>query len=140
MKGIFGSALVAMALSLASGAVLADTITLPTVTVVGISNDGARLACTGYECASFLESIGGIATSFHSPVTGMGEGGVSPATRELIEIYTHHMKQPAAAAPLLARLVDRHPHSPAAEWAKRELALLRAELHQGTPSRPDPAD
>jgi hypothetical protein len=74
MKRIFGSALVAMALCLASGIVLADTITLPTVTVVGISNDGARLACTGYECASFLESVGGVKT-FYAPMAGMGESG-----------------------------------------------------------------
>jgi hypothetical protein len=63
-----------MALCLASGIVLADTITLPTVTVVGISNDGARLACTGYECAAFLESIGGVKT-FNTPLAGMGESG-----------------------------------------------------------------
>lgn len=62
------------------------------------------------------------------------------ATRELIEIYTHHMKQPAAAAPLLARLAGRHPRTPAAEWAKRELALLRAELHQDDPARRDPVE
>jgi tetratricopeptide (TPR) repeat protein len=56
------------------------------------------------------------------------------ATRELIEIYTHRMKQPAAAAPHLARLAERHPGTTAAEWAARELALLRAEMHQGKSS------
>jgi tetratricopeptide (TPR) repeat protein len=62
------------------------------------------------------------------------------ATRELIEIYTHRMKQPAAAAPLLARLAGRHPQTPAAEWATRELALLRAELHGAKPAGTDPAE
>ena len=62
------------------------------------------------------------------------------ATRELVEVYTHRMKQPAAAAPLLARLAARHPDAPVAEWAKRELAVIRAELHQDAGTvRPDPA-
>ena len=61
------------------------------------------------------------------------------ATRELIEVYTHRMKQPAAAAPHLARLAARHPQTTAGEWAKRELAVLRAALHQDAePPRSDP--
>ena len=48
---------------------------------------------------------------------------------ELIEVYTHRLKQPAAAVPLLARLASRHPQTPAADWVKRELALVRAEVH-----------
>jgi hypothetical protein len=74
MKRIFASALVALGLSLATGGALATT-TLPKVTVVGTTIDQFNLACTGYECTSFLESIGGVPPGWHTPVAGMGESG-----------------------------------------------------------------
>ena len=49
--------------------------------------------------------------------------------RELIELYTHRMRQPARALPVLAQLVARHPNSPAAAWARTEMTAIRSELH-----------
>jgi len=74
MKGNFVTALTALVLCLSTGAALATT-TLPAVVVRGTSIDQYSLACTGYDCASFLESIGGISTSYRTPVAGMGDGG-----------------------------------------------------------------
>ena len=73
MKGIFASALAALGLCLATGSAIATT-TFPTVVVRGTTIDQYSLACTGYECSGFLESIGGV-SGFHTPVAGMGEGG-----------------------------------------------------------------
>ena len=66
---------------------------------------------------------------------GLPAGTDIMATRELIEVYTHRLKQPAPALPHLARLAARHPQTPAGAWATRELGALKAELN-----RSDPAD
>lgn len=52
------------------------------------------------------------------------------ATRELIEIYTHRLQTPTRALPDLARLAARHPHTPAAEWARRQLQEIKHEMRQ----------
>jgi tetratricopeptide (TPR) repeat protein len=52
------------------------------------------------------------------------------ALRELIEVHTHRIGQPRAAAPHLARLIARHPTTPAAEWARTELAALKASMRE----------
>jgi hypothetical protein len=52
------------------------------------------------------------------------------AMRELIEVYTHRLRTPEAALPHLARLHARHPNTPAGEWAKRELADLKARMRE----------
>jgi signal transduction histidine kinase len=50
------------------------------------------------------------------------------ATRELVEVYTHHMKTPRRALTDLARMAERHPGTPSAEWARREMAEIREQL------------
>jgi tetratricopeptide (TPR) repeat protein len=50
------------------------------------------------------------------------------AMREMIEVYTHRLRNPLAAAPHMARLAARHPDTPAGEWAKRELAEMKARM------------
>jgi tetratricopeptide (TPR) repeat protein len=54
------------------------------------------------------------------------------AMRELIEVYTHRLKQPVAALPHLARLAARHPNTPAGTWAKQELAQMKAQMREET--------
>ena len=63
-----------------------------------------------------------------SAIPSVPPGTDVAATRELIEVYTHRLRQPAAALPHMARLAARHPATPAGEWAKRELALAREQL------------
>lgn len=48
---------------------------------------------------------------------------LEPATevailREVVELYTHKLKTPGKALPFLARLSDKHPTHPAANWAR----------------------
>jgi hypothetical protein len=50
------------------------------------------------------------------------------ATQEIIEVYTHKLREPRRALPELARLADRFPDSPAAAAARRELHVLRQEM------------
>ncbi|HSJ09163.1 MAG TPA: tetratricopeptide repeat protein, partial [Longimicrobiales bacterium] len=50
------------------------------------------------------------------------------AMREIIEIYTHRLKTPRRALSDLARLADRHPDTPAGEWARREMAAIRETM------------
>jgi hypothetical protein len=69
--------------------------------------------------------------------------GIAPATdimaaRELIELYTHRLRDPARALPELARLVQRHPTSPVAMWARNELAELKTALQAKPDSTIDP--
>jgi tetratricopeptide (TPR) repeat protein len=47
-------------------------------------------------------------------------------SQEIIETHTGKLRQPAQAVPELARLAERFPSHPAAAWAKRRLAELRA--------------
>lgn len=51
-------------------------------------------------------------------------------TRELIEVYTHRLRRPRAAAPWLARLADRYPDTASGVWAKRELAEIKREMRE----------
>lgn len=46
-------------------------------------------------------------------------------TREIIELYTQRIGDPQRAIPELARLVDRFPHDPVSEWAKKEIVRFR---------------
>jgi tetratricopeptide (TPR) repeat protein len=45
--------------------------------------------------------------------------------REVVELYTHRMKQPAKALPILARLAEQQPDTPAGTWARTELRELK---------------
>jgi len=49
-------------------------------------------------------------------------------TQELIEVYTKRLGAPTRAIPELARLIDRFPNHPAADWARRERDRLRPTL------------
>ncbi len=49
-------------------------------------------------------------------------------TQEIIEIYTGKLDVPQKAIPELARLVDRFPQDPVADWAKEEIKRLREAL------------
>lgn len=60
-------------------------------------------------------------------------GALSPAedqlvSREIVEIWTARLKQPARAIPELARLAETAAGTPNGEWARAELAALRATL------------
>jgi hypothetical protein len=61
------------------------------------------------------------------------EADISPGedmlvTREVFEVYAHKLNEPRRAMPELARLVEKYPDSPAAEWARAELKSLRDEM------------
>ena len=45
--------------------------------------------------------------------------------RELTELFRHRIGAPARAAPLLARIAERHEGSPDGEWAREELADIK---------------
>ena len=56
--------------------------------------------------------------------------GITPplealTTRELVELYVLHLRQPRRAIPELARLAERHSDPSVAHWARQELASLR---------------
>ncbi|MGH7467102.1 MAG: tetratricopeptide repeat protein [Longimicrobiales bacterium] len=51
------------------------------------------------------------------------------AARELIELYTHRLRDPTRALPELARLAQRQPQTAAGGWARTELAELKRSLH-----------
>jgi len=48
--------------------------------------------------------------------------------RELVEIYRNRLGEPLRAAPELARLVERFGDAPVADWARRELRDVKAEV------------
>ena len=50
------------------------------------------------------------------------------AYRELAELYTHRLKQPQRALPVLAKLIDRHPSTPAAQWARAQMAETKQDM------------
>ncbi|MBW3553693.1 MAG: hypothetical protein KY466_09285 [Gemmatimonadetes bacterium] len=56
------------------------------------------------------------------------EGLEEVVTREIAEIHMNRLQQPERALPELARLLERHPSSPAAEWARRRMAELKREM------------
>ena len=45
--------------------------------------------------------------------------------RELTDLFRHRIGAPARAAPLLARIAERHEGSPDGEWAREELAKVK---------------
>ena len=45
--------------------------------------------------------------------------------RELTELFRHRIGAPARAAPLLARIAERHEDNPDGEWAREELAKVK---------------
>ena len=45
--------------------------------------------------------------------------------RELTELFRHRIGEPARAAPMLARIAERHEGSPDGEWALEELAKVK---------------
>ncbi len=44
--------------------------------------------------------------------------------REIVEIYTHRLGEPARAGPYLARIAEKYPETPDGQWAERELDEL----------------
>lgn len=48
--------------------------------------------------------------------------------RELAELYTHRLKQPERALPILARLADRHPDTTAGKWARNQMADIKQTM------------
>lgn len=50
--------------------------------------------------------------------------------RELIEVYTHKLRTPARALPYLARLAEKHPSHPVAEWARSQYRDIKAAMQQ----------
>lgn len=44
--------------------------------------------------------------------------------REIVEIYTHRLGEPARAGPYLARIAEKYPDTPDGQWAERELQEL----------------
>lgn len=49
-------------------------------------------------------------------------------TQEIIDIYTKKLDTPGKAIPELARIKERFPDHPSAQWASTEIARLRQEL------------
>jgi len=47
------------------------------------------------------------------------------ATQEIVEIYHKKLGAPTRAIPELARIIDRFPDDPVADWAREELARLK---------------
>lgn len=59
-------------------------------------------------------------------------------TREIVEIHVNRLDEPARALPELARLIERYPDSPGAEWARRRIAELRTQVWESVKEgRPD---
>jgi len=50
------------------------------------------------------------------------------ALRELIEVYTHRMREPARALPDLARLASKHGGTTSGEWARKQIADIKKEM------------
>lgn len=53
------------------------------------------------------------------------------ALREIIELRIHVLGTPRRALPDLARLAAQHPDTPAAAWARREMAEIRQSMQDG---------
>ena len=58
----------------------------------------------------------------------LGAGLEIQVSRELAELYSHKLKQPERALPVLARLADKHAHSPAAAWARAEISEIKQQM------------
>ena len=60
----------------------------------------------------------------------LDRGALTPESRafvlrELVELCVGKLENPAMAAPVLARYLERHPNDPGAEWASRELQRIK---------------
>ena len=64
------------------------------------------------------------------------EGRELLVTQEIIEIHSRRVGQPQRAIPELARLIDRFPGHPVADWARREMARLKSGLAEGEAGGP----
>lgn len=58
------------------------------------------------------------------------DAGTIAASRELIEVYMRVLRTPRPAMPWLARLASQHAGTATGEWARRELADIKAELRE----------
>ena len=56
--------------------------------------------------------------------------GEALAVREIHEISLTHLGDPARAAPDLARYLERQPEGEHGEWARRELAYIKARIRE----------
>lgn len=57
--------------------------------------------------------------------TKISDGQALLASRELIELYTVHLGEPAKAAPELARLAEKYDGTPEGNWAREALAEVK---------------
>jgi hypothetical protein len=48
--------------------------------------------------------------------------------REQVELCTHRMREPQRALPYLARISDAFPGTPTAQWARQEIADIKAAM------------
>ena len=55
----------------------------------------------------------------------ISDGQALLASREMIELYTVQLGQPAKAAPELARLAEKYEGTPEGNWARDELAEVK---------------
>jgi hypothetical protein len=46
-------------------------------------------------------------------------------SRELVELYTHKLRDPRRALPLLARFAEKHGNSPTGDWARTQIRLIK---------------
>lgn len=58
----------------------------------------------------------------------LSEASGTLVRRELVELYVSRMKEPARAAPILARMAEELRGKPAGAWAADELARVRAMI------------
>ena len=80
------------------------------------------------QCARPLDAVRWFRTAIER--SAGDDGARIAAIRELIDVYTRLLRTPRPALPWLARLAAEHPATPAGEWARRELAELKASLRE----------
>ena len=71
------------------------------------------------------------ATAFRQAmaIEGVDSGVWIQTARELAELYTHRIKQPERALPVLAQLSSRFPATPAGQWAKAQVAEIKQSMN-----------
>ncbi len=57
--------------------------------------------------------------------------------RELIELFTHRMKAPTRALPILAKLAEQQPNTAAGQWARAELIEIKRHATSVDPTTPE---
>lgn len=65
----------------------------------------------------------------------LGIDGLKPETelatlREITELCTHKLQEPPRALPFLARISEKFRGTPTAEWARNEVASIKAAMQQ----------